>query len=1274
MAQIQLKHPEPFNFKQPDDWYRWKRRFDQFRSASGLEGESEAKQISTLLYCMGDEAEMVLSSTGITDAQRRTYRTVCEKLDGFFKVRRNVIFERARFNKRNQLPGEPAERYIMELYNLIENCKYGDLAPEMMRDRLVVGIRDEALSEKLQLDPELTLEKAKKMIRQREAVHEQLQTLKEEPDKAMDAMSAGPGNSRRQKNGQQRQCMRCGKGQHPRDRCPAKEALCHRCQRKGHYSAQCRSRTVAGVSGRDQEDDTNTGANADADSVFLGDVSSCQERSWKAKLQLNGTECAFKLDTGAEVTAISDQTYEAMNKKVPLTTPRKKLFGPAHVALEVMGQFDGMLVFQGKTSKQAVYVVKNLKTNLLGLPAITSLHLVARLDATSMCEVQEEFPTVFEGLGNLGEPYHIQLQPDAKPYALFTPRNIPLPLRPKVELELQRMEKLGVISKVDVPTPWCAGMVAVPKKNKSVRICVDLQPLNKSVLREVHPLPRVDEILAQLSGAKVFSKLDANSGFWQIPLTDESKLLTTFVTPYGRFCFNKLPFGISSAPEVFQKRMSQILDGLDGVLCLIDDVVVFGKDKEEHDRRLRAALRRILEAGATLNKDKCEFAKTKILFLGHVIDHNGIRADPEKTAAIQEMIRPGNVTELRRFLGMVTQMGKFSRNLAELTQPLRELLGKDRAWRWNPAQEEAFSSVKEELCKPTILSLYDPNAATKISADASSHGLGAVLLQEHGSSWKPVAYASRSMSKTEKRYAQVEKEALAITWACDKFATYIIGMKILIETDHKPLIPLLGSKHLDDLPPRILRFRLRLARVDYSIIHVPGKLLYTADTLSRAPRSTISNDADLEEDVECMMEVTVNNLPASQQRLEEYIKAQATDPVCSLVSRYCCQGWPAKEKIEPHLKPFWKERGDLTINKDLLLYGQRIVVPKSLQKETLLKIHEGHQGIQRCRLRARCSVWWPGMSTQIKDLVESCSTCVRNRAPHHEPLISTPLPEYPWQKIASDLFYLDGCDYLMVTDYFSRYPEVIKLRSTTSSGIIEALKAIFSRHGIPQILISDNGPQYSSEEFTKFASRYNFLHITSSPYFPQSNGCAERAVQTVKTLLKESTDPHLSLLTYRTTPLPWCGLSPAELLMGRKLRASLPVVVERLTPSWPYLDGFRQHDADFKHKQKKDYDRRHRARPLPPIPDSSDVWITSGEEPVPGRVSGESVTPRSYNVVPTQGGVVRRNRYHLNVFPEDSQSDSSANQDPDPEISVSPPRQIMTRSRTGTAIHPPDRL
>jgi hypothetical protein len=244
--------------------------------------------------------------------------------------------------------------------------------------------------------------------------------------------------------------------------------------------------------------------------------------------------------------------------------------------------------------------------------------------------------------------------------------------------------------------------------------------------------------------------------------------------------FDKLPFGISCAPELFQ--MNRILEGIDGVVCLVDDihVLIFGATRQEHDTCLTAVLQRLEAAAATLNLATCEFHKPSIKFLGHIVSKEGIRADPEKTLAITNMEPPQSVSDLRRFMGLVNQLGKFSPRIADISQPLRELLRKGRAWVWGPEQEKSFSDIKLELARPTVLSLYDPHAETKVSADASSFGLGAVLLQHNGQQWKPVAYASRTLSDTEMRYAQIEKEALATTWACEKFSTYLFWWKLTI--------------------------------------------------------------------------------------------------------------------------------------------------------------------------------------------------------------------------------------------------------------------------------------------------------------------------------------------------------------------------------------------------------------------------------------------------------------------------------------------------------------
>ena len=518
--------------------------------------------MNTLLYCLGEEAEDLLRSTNITEDERKVYLTVLGKFDGFFQVRKNIIFERAKFNRRCQLAGETADQFIASLYNLAENCNYSDLKGEMIRDRLVVGIRDMALSEKLQLDADLMLERAKTAVRQQEAVQEHQSILigdrTSQVPITVDAVQgkqatgkprkpAGAGKPERRSS--HKPCTRCGKGNHKRDKCPAREAICHKCQHKGHYSSQCFTRSaVDTVLAQDQETSSP---------VYLDTIRTESPKVWMVTLEMLGRELAFKIDTGAAVTAISRECHELLGKP-ELQKPQKLLEGPDNQPLNVVGEFETNILHKCKSAKQHIFVVENLRVNLLGLPGIIALNLVAKIDTMTdyAAMIEQKFPSLFRGLGTFGNPYTIELKPDSKPQALYTARKVPLRLRDAVEAELKKMESDGIISRVDTPTPWCSGMVSVPKKSGAVRICVDLKHLNESVQREVYPLPTVDDTLGRLTEATVFSRLDANSGFWQVPLCPKSRLLTTFITPCGRFCFNKLPFGIASAPELFQKRMS----------------------------------------------------------------------------------------------------------------------------------------------------------------------------------------------------------------------------------------------------------------------------------------------------------------------------------------------------------------------------------------------------------------------------------------------------------------------------------------------------------------------------------------------------------------------------------------------------------------------------------------------------------------------------------------------------------------------------------------------
>lgn len=301
------------------------------------------------------------------------------------------------------------------------------------------------------------------------------------------------------------------------------------------------------------------------------------------------------------------------------------------------------------------------------------------------------------------------------------------------------MVTLGVIAPIDEPTEWSAGIVVVLKPNGTIRICVDLNHLNDYVCCERLILPAVDETLAKLS------------------LHPESIPLTTYIPPFGRYCFHRLPFGISSAPEHFQKRLSQMLTGLEGTVCHADDILVFGTLREQHDHRLSKVLERLQQEGLTLNEDKCEFAVDRVKFLGHIVSAQGLEPDPSKIKIITDMPTPTDIAGVRRYLGMVNYVGKVSPSIAELSQPIRELLKADSNWAWGSMQQQAFEELCWELSSPTILAQYSPNRATKVAADASSFGLRGVLSQRQPSGeWRPVAFISHSMTEAECRYSQME--------------------------------------------------------------------------------------------------------------------------------------------------------------------------------------------------------------------------------------------------------------------------------------------------------------------------------------------------------------------------------------------------------------------------------------------------------------------------------------------------------------------------------------
>ena len=560
------------------------------------------------------------------------------------------------------------------------------------------------------------------------------------------------------------------------------------------------------------------------------------------------------------------------------------------------------------------------------------------LQNTSLLSSQQlikKFPTVFkEGVGKLAGKYQIRLQGDASPVQ-HAPRRVPVALRDRLKTTLDSMVKAQIITPVTDPTPWISSMVVVPKKSGALRICLDPKELNKAIQREHYPLPTIEDVATRLYGAKVFTVLDVRSGFWHVVLDEPSSFLTTFHTPFGRYRWNRMPFGICSAPEVFQCRMHEVIEGLAGVEVIADDFVVVGRGDttqgaiEDHDKNLTALLQRCEERGLKLNPDKIKLRMQKVPFIGHVATDKGLYVDPHKVQAITEMPPPTDVAAVQRLLGLAQYLSKFLPHLSDMTKPVRDLTLQDTAWVWDHPQQEALEALKKAASSTSVLRYYNLKEKVTLQCDASQSGLGAVLMQNG----QPVGYASRALTLTESRYAQIEKELLAIVFACDHFEAYVYGQEeVHIETDHKPLESIM-KKPLNNAPTRLQRMLLKLQRYNLEVTYKKGTTIVLADTLSRAHLSCV-NVCEFSSNLESVDHTAL--LAVSENRLQQIRHASANDSVLTALQQTIQHGWPNdKKKVPTNIRAYYDYRDELIVQDQLVFKGEKLVIPAAMRREMM---------------------------------------------------------------------------------------------------------------------------------------------------------------------------------------------------------------------------------------------------------------------------------------------------------------------------------------------------
>lgn len=1217
-----LEIPKGLDFSNTQKaWPEYKRRFLRYRSASGLSEKPAQQQVDMLIYCMGEEAESIIPHLQVRppqeadednnipaeDADETLFDRTVEAFDTYFNPRDNHLHYAVLFGSRMQAPEESNDQFIRSLHEMAAKCTGWDQnhRDDMIRTRILAGMRDKDLSRELQLNANITLQQIQQQLRTKEII---LANQKAEQDDhmVMAVRSTRPKTSppakyqhqsksvetrtSGRKSGQMiDSCRYCGSS-HVRGRCPAYGKRCKNCRRMGHFERVCESGHAKSDRGYNQcsisleHDQASNSGDDDYFHVQAVSNTTCLNDRYVIPITIQGKTINARIDTAAAVSTMSKPTFLSIGcTRVTRTKAKLTGYGGSHIS--VIGRVKLPVVDpSGKESVVKFYVTDDDNETLIGAPAIDDLQLI-RVKGSKVNQVTSnslempaelsqliaEYDIVFSGLGRFGKPVELELKSTAEPKTVPS-RLVPHKLRKPLKRELDKLVKLGVIVRDTNPSQWMSPLVIVNKPNGDVRLCLDPHNLNQNLIRAQCAIPTTTEIFSKVSGSKYFTTLDANQSFHQIPLTETSSMLTSFLTPYGKFRYKRLPMGICNAPEIFHQRMADAVEDLQGVEVYIDDVLIHAATREEHDIRLRKVLDRFKQVGLTLNPAKVVFAKQSVGYLGHELSGKGIAPCHSKVEAIQHMVQPQDKKAVQRFLGFVTYLAKFIPNLADHTLPLREVMKKNVQFYWGPAQSEAFETIRNLIVEAPTLKLYDPEKPVYLSADSSKSSLGAVILQDG----RPIEFAAKALTDCQSRYSQIEKELLASLFACKRFKYYCLGQKTIeVETDHLPLLGLM-NKPINELSPRLAAMRLELLPYPIALKYCPGSEMVLADTLSRSCPAKMSQEDDLGSDpLLSVCSVVIR----SADVMTKYQKATLADEELQVVMRYIQEGWPShKKSCASRALRYFNLRHSLSIVNDVVFYGRRLVVPVSLQSEVVDTLHCAHQGVTKTLQRASNSVFWPGLRHRLEEKCRSCEPCMSvERNERKEPLIPFAIPAYPFQTLGVDLFAIGGKSYLMMVDYLTKWPVVKQLGSGTGSAVvIECLREVFSDFGQPESIVSDNGPQFSSQEFKRFCSLLGIVHNTSSPLHPSGNGQVERAIGTVKGMMKKCIEDGSSwltgLTTLRNTPIASSLPSPAELLQGRYIRDSLPVCRDRYQVTGYSLEHIREKLGAIKSSNKHYHD------------------------------------------------------------------------------------------------------
>jgi len=757
-------------------------------------------------------------------------------------------------------------------------------------------------------------------------------------------------------------------------------------------------------------------------------------------------------------------------------------------------------------------------------------------------------------------------------------RRIPPCKREEVHQLLQDMLARKVIQ--PSTSPWASPVVLVKKKDGSTRFCIDYRKVNAITHKDAYPLPRIDDTLDTLSGAQWFSTLDLLSGYWQVEVAEEDKPKTAFATREGLYEFNVMPFGLCNAPATFQRLMDLVLAGVQWTQCLVylDDVIIIGRDFAEHLHNLSIVLQKLKEAGLRLKPSKCSFCQESVSYLGHIVSREGVSTDPDKTERVTSWPTPTSVQAVQQFLGLASYYRRFVQNFAEIAKPLHRLTERGREFTWTLECETSFATLKNRLASAPILSFPDFSKAFILDTDASQEGIGAVLSQISEGNEQVIAYASRTLSKAERKYSVTRKELLAVVVFTNHFRPYLLGRNFALRTDHSSLTWLHNFKEPEG---QLARWIEKLQEYNFTILHRQGKQHQNADALSRRPDNQDSHQGQDSSDMEPQLDILMTSLSgglSSSAECSYMRKEQLEDENIGLILK----AKEAQQQPDAHLlkaKPRETQQlcqlWDQLLIKEGILYRQfeessgrssylQLVVPSQLREEILEEAHAGtmscHLGEDKTLARVKERFFWPGYSNAVKEWCKTCANCAARKIPPRKrrgPLQNV-LTGYPLQMVATDIMgpfptTANGNKYILVaSDYFTKWVEAYAIpnqEATTVAG--KLVDNMFCHFGLPEQLHSDMGAQFESRVVREMCNMLHIKKTHTTPYHPQGDGLVERANRTIQNMLTTATNGQANewenclpkvCLAYNTSKHASTGYTPFYLMFGRQPHMPLDII------------------------------------------------------------------------------------------------------------------------------------